>query len=450
MTSNHSLSLSLLFKEQLSQNLLPAFEEDFPKEIVSAYVEKHLKGKTRDKVYTVSNTLATMILTATQEDKSLQQSVNLFKYHYEKQCANLIEQERNDLEEAAALSSQSPRSTGRPRLYKSKIPKSKTQALSSSPVAYCNARARLPIELVNEVFASSADFGDLNTESWYGLHTYVTDGTYLQLQDTESIRASYPPIESNGMFPQALLQVFIRLGSGQISQYSIGNRKQSELQLVIPMIKELKESDLLLADDLYNSYYHFHLILSQKAHMIVPGKRERNYTLIKQINQGDQIVEIKKGSKPEYISKEEWDQIPSRIQLRRIEYKYPTQDGLQSCVLYSTLTDPKIKAVDIILKYATRWDIEISIREIKTLMDIHVLRSKTPGMLEKELAVSLIAYNLVRKIIARSAGQAGFPPQEDIFQKRIEIGRTILMDKKGRVFNRWSPGRYGKTVDANQ
>ncbi|MDR1883184.1 MAG: hypothetical protein LBR26_10465, partial [Prevotella sp.] len=75
MTSNHSLELSLLFREQLSQDLLSAFQADFPQEAVSSYVEEHLKGKTRDKVYTASRTLEIMLLTAVQEDKSMQQSV---------------------------------------------------------------------------------------------------------------------------------------------------------------------------------------------------------------------------------------------------------------------------------------------------------------------------------------------------------------------------------------
>jgi hypothetical protein len=50
----------------------------------------------------------------------------------------------------------------------------------------------LPYELVKLVFDSSADFRELEKETWYGLHTYITDGTYLQLQDTQAIRSCYP------------------------------------------------------------------------------------------------------------------------------------------------------------------------------------------------------------------------------------------------------------------
>ncbi len=451
MTSNPSLSLSLLFKSALQGNLLSAFKEDFPDEAVSSYVHTRLQNKTRDKVFTPENTLFTMLLSSTQEDKSLQQSVNLFKQIYEEQGEKLRQEELVLLEkEKQADQLRAAPRAGRPKKYESKLPKSKTHKLSDSTVAYSNARKRLPPGLVELVFSHSADFGELEKEQWHGLKTYITDGTYLQLQDTEEIREEFPPMESNGTFPQALLQVFIRQGSGQISKYAIGNRKQSELQLVIPMINELNPGDLLLADDLYNTYYHFCLVRARGAHIIVPGKRDRNYTVIRQIGENDEIVEIKKGERPGYVDKETWAELPSHLQLRRITYSYPTKEGSQQCVLYSTLTTEKIYAADIVLKYATRWDIEISIREIKTLMDINVLRGKSPGILKKELGISLTAYNLVRKIIARSVDKTDFSPQEDIFQKCAQIGRPLLIDKKGRVFHKWSTGRYGKAHGANK
>jgi len=67
--------------------------------------------------------------------------------------------------------------------------------------------------------------------------------------------------------------------------------------------------------------------------------------------------------------------------------------------------------------YLTRWDIEIGIREIKTIMDINVLRSRTPDMALKELAVTLAAYNLIRKVIYASIRDLPFSPKEDFIQK---------------------------------
>ena len=51
--------------------------------------------------------------------------------------------------------------------------------------------------------------------------------------------------------------------------------------------------------------------------------------------------------------------------------------------------------------------------------------------------------NMVRKMISESADNVGIPPQNDIFQKYAPFDRRLLLDKKGRVFFKWSPGRYG-------
>jgi hypothetical protein len=136
--------------------------------------------------------------------------------------------------------------------------------------------------------------------------------------------------------------------------------------------------------------------------------------------------------------------LPKDILLRRITYTYQTKTGIETAVLYTTILDEKIEKTDIVLKYTRRWDVEICIREIKTLMDINVLRAKSPDMLQKELAASLVAYNFVRYIIAKSVENTAFSPQRDIFRQCTPPNRIILLDKKGRVFKRWSSGRNRK------
>ena len=449
MTDNPSLALSIAFKRQLSSNLLPTFEEMLPFSDIEEYVKQHLPN-TRDKVYTPSRTAFSMIFTGVQEDKSLQNTVNIFNEKYENECKILAERESELLLKLKEESSKQEKKKGRPRKYKSKIPKSKNRILSDSTVAYSKARSRLPNDLLRFIFDKTNQRFDPNQENWHGMRTFITDGTYCQLQDTPAIRKKYPPMENNGMFPQALLQVFIRQGSGHIHDYGLENRKMSELELVLPMLKKLQAGDLLLADDLYNTYYHFCLIREQNANMIVPGKRDRNYTVEKVISAGDEIVKIKKPKKrPDYISKQEWENLPKDMLLRRISYTYPTKDGVQTAILYTTLLDEKIEKTEIILKYTKRWDIEICIREIKTLMDINVLRAKSPDMLEKELTASLIAYNFVRYTIVKSVENTDFSPQRNIFYECTPSNSTLLLDKRGRVFNRWSTGRNKKAQAKN-
>jgi len=386
-----------------------------------------------------------MIFTGVQEDKSLQNTVNIFNEKYETECKILEQREFELLLQSKEEDSKKKRTSGRPRKYQSKISRSKSRSLSDSTVAYTKARKRLPKELLRLIFEQTNHPCDIQEKRWHGYRTYITDGTCLQLQDTPQIREIYPPVEKNGMYPQALLQVFICQGSGQIHDSALGSRKMSELELVLPMLKNMQAEDLLLADDLYNTYYHFCQILHQKAHIIVPGKRGRNYTVEKVLSNGDEIVKINKPKqRPEYVSKEEWSNLPGQMLLRRISYQYQTKDGLETAILYTTILNEKIEKTEIILKYTTRWDIEICIRETKTLMDINVLRAKSPDVMEKELTASLIAYNFVRYLIAKSVENTDFSPQRNIFYECTPTNRTILLDKKGRVFNRWSSGRNRK------
>ena len=105
--------------------------------------------------------------------------------------------------------------------------------------------------------------------------------------------------------------------------------------------------------------------------------------------------------------------------------------------------DKKIKKDEFQLLYLTRWDVEIGIREVKTIMDINILRSKTPEMALKELSVTLSTYNLIRKFIYTSIKDLPFSPEEDFIYQFYTLNQDILIDKKGRVYNRWSSGRRG-------
>ncbi|MHB1688950.1 MAG: transposase, partial [Ignavibacteriaceae bacterium] len=160
-------------------------------------------------------------------------------------------------------------------------------------------------------------------------------------------------------------------------------------------------------------------------------------------------VEIKKTELPGWLPKDESADggLPDAILLRRLTFL--SLDGTETMALYTTLLNEKIPKSEIILKYFTRWDIEITIREIKTIMDINVLRGKTDDIIKKELASAFIAYNLIRKIIAQSTEGTAFSPERDIIQEFFESNKELYIDRKGRVYKRWSPGRYGKTETEN-
>ena len=49
-------------------------------------------------------------------------------------------------------------------------------------------------------------------------------------------------------------------------------------------------------------------------------------------------------------------------------------------------------------------------------MKMDILRCRTPGMVEKEVWAHLLAYNLLRAVMARAAARAGVAPREVSFK----------------------------------
>ena len=437
MKMNRSLGLSAEIQKQLKDNRLGMLNSVYPTEF--DYKEPI---KSRKRVFTQLNTLQTMIVTATMQDKTLKNSVNMHYISHQKERdleeGYLKEQIKKEKEE----DSLKHRKPGRPKLYKKQLPKSKQDNPSLNTAAYSKARNRVPLELVEDLFRQSIIRDSRNDYShWFGHRVFIGDGTYVQMQDTKELREKYAVkhngIESEG-YPQGLLETITERGTGQIFSYALSNRHTGELELFYEMIDKLPDNSILLVDDLYNTYETFAKLERQNIKIVVPGKRNRNYTVVKEIREDDEIVIIKKPrGRPEWLPKDAID-LPEEIMLRRVQCVSP--EG-KPYVLYTSVLDKKIKKDEIVNLYFSRWDIEVSIREVKTIMDINILRSKSDLMIKKELAVSLSAYNLIRKLIYNGIKDMPFSPKRDFFQELYTLNKNVLIDKKGRVYNKWSPGR---------
>jgi hypothetical protein len=272
----------------------------------------------------------------------------------------------------------------------------------------------------------------------------IGDGTYIQMQDTRAIRKDYE-VKYNGEgsegYPQGLLEVIIERGTGQLYCFKLSNRHVSELFSFYEMIDQIPSGSLLLLDDLYNCFEIISKCKRKGIELLIPAKRERSYEVIEVLASGDEIIRIKT---PKNRSKWlEENEPANKFLMRRICCKSP--EGTEY-VLHSTILDKEISRDEFHMLYLTRWDIEIGVREIKTIMDVNVLRSKTPDMALKELTVSLATYNLIRKVIFESIKNLPFSPQEDFIQKFYTNNKEILIDKTGRIYNRWSTGRKRATT----
>lgn len=437
MKLNRSLAISSKIQECKMGNIIGLLENEFPASILKDKIEG---VNSRDRIFTVDNTLLTMVLTSVQQDKTLKNSVDLYYSIHQKRKAQTKELLEQRMQIQKEEDSKSAKKAGRPKTYTLQLSKSLENNISLNTAAYSKARERVPIELANDLLKKSRIEQAKNSYThWNGYRVLMGDGTYIQMQDTKSIREKYE-VKHNGVasegYPQGLLEVIIERGTGQLYNFKLSNRHTSELSLFYDMLDDIPKNSLLLLDDLYNCFEIISKCKRLGIEIVLPAKRERDYNIVEKLGEGDEIISIKT---PKNRSK--WldiNEAPGKIIARRIQCKSP--EGADY-VLFTSILDRKISKEDLQLLYLTRWDIEIGIREVKTIMDINVLRSKTPEMALKELCISLSSYNLIRKVIYASIKDLPFSPETDFIHKFYTHNQDILIDKKGRVYNRWSPGR---------
>ena len=91
-------------------------------------------------------------------------------------------------------------------------------------------------------------------------------------------------------------------------------------------------------------------------------------------------------------------------------------------VLVTTLLDERqVSKCDLSDLYAQRWNVELDLRNLKTTTGMDVLGCQTPPMNEKQLWVHLLAYNVIRLLMAQAASNAGVDPRDLSFKHTVQL-----------------------------
>jgi hypothetical protein len=119
----------------------------------------------------------------------------------------------------------------------------------------------------------------------------------------------------------------------------------------------------------------------------------------------DHVVTWTKPARPEWMDEETYDQVPDEMRVRelRITVKQPGF-RVNELVLVTTLLDAeRYTKEEVTGLFLQRWNIELDLRSIKDVLQMDVLRCKSPEMVEKEIWMHLLAYNLIRGVMAQAA-----------------------------------------------
>lgn len=94
--------------------------------------------------------------------------------------------------------------------------------------------------------------------------------------------------------------------------------------------------------------------------------------------------------------------------------------------IVSSLTDARaLSKKDLLDLYRSRWQVELDLRSIKAVMQMDILRCKSAPMVLKEIATHLLAYNLVRTVMAQAASHTTLLPRQLSFKGALQVLRAF-------------------------
>ena len=325
---------------------------------------------------------------------------------------------------------------------------------SANTSAYSQARSRLPESVLASLAIDTAtelESGIPDKWLWNGRKIKLVDGSTLSMPDTPENQAVYPQPDTQKIdvgFPIARIVVLIDYITGAIMDLAIGpysGKETGEQALFRLLISSINTKDVLLGDRYYPSFFLMATIMALGVDGVFPIHIARKYDFNQGVSLGhkDHIVDWVKPAKPEWVKQDEYDTFPQKIMIREVATeRHRNGFRSQTMVLVTTFVDSvTVTKTDLADLYDYRWCVEISLRDIKTTMHMDILRGKTPDMVRKEIWAHLLAYNLIRKIMAQAALIHGKSTKELSFKLALQTIKAfqqkgILDINNQDVFNK--------------
>jgi len=281
---------------------------------------------------------------------------------------------------------------------------------------YCRARAKLNLTALQRLVRESAQQLEREADKswlWKGLHAKIVDGFTFTMPDTPENQAAFPQLQSQmpGVgFPIARACAVVSLATASICNLAIGpyeGKQTGEPALLRGMLDTFEENNIAVFDRYYCSYMMLAMLINNDTHACARLHQNRisDFRRGRRLGPDDHLVTWYRPSRPNWMSSEQYETIPEKLELRELRFDI-TEPGrrVETITVITTLTDPEeYSKEDIAELYGFRWNVELDILQVKQTLHLDHVRCKSPEMVHRELWVTLLAYNLIRKLIATSA-----------------------------------------------
>ena len=285
-------------------------------------------------------------------------------------------------------------------------------ALSASTSSYCTAKKERmdEVDLKAILVKLGKDLADQDEMLWRGRRIYAVDGTGVALADTHANQEEYPqPSEqkSGCGFPVMQLVVLQDLASGAMLDFVDSPLNVSETSMFCAgaLFESLPKDSVMVFDRHYCSYLNIAQMLTLGIHSVSRLHQGRKVDLPKGVH--DKVVEWTRppiSRCPDYISREQWQQMPQKLHVRYIRISLQQQGFRpENIIIATTLLDEP--ADQIAALFLRRWRMEMCFADLKTTLGMDNLMFQSPEMARKMVIMYFIAHNLIRWTLMQAASR---------------------------------------------
>ena len=199
----------------------------------------------------------------------------------------------------------------------------------------------------------------------------------------------------------------------------------------------LSPGDILLTDALMSTWREM-LMLKQRGidsvSRLNKAHRSADFRCGKRLGKEDHIVRWPKPYLRD-IDREAYKALPDYLEVRETLIRVE-QPGFRThdVIVVTTLLDPILTTKeDLANLFRSRWNQELDIRDIKVSLQMDFLRCKTPEAVRKEIWTHILAYNLIRTIMAQAAHRHDVHPRTISFKGTLQTLEAFqpLVDIQG-------------------
>jgi hypothetical protein len=303
------------------------------------------------------------------------------------------------------------------------------QTPSANTGAYSQARTRLDTAVARAVTDHiTQQLIDATTPSWRQRRSFLLDGTTIPLPHTSELARAFPPaFNQHGPSHWPILHVLVahELDTGLALRPEFGPmygpNALGELELAQRLLPRLPADALILADRNFGVFALAHAAKSSGRDVVVRLTQPRFKSLRKKATvQGPGVWALT--WKPSAWERKNHPQFAPDAQVSGWLHEVKVRADL-TLWLFTSCNESGRELASL---YRRRTEVETDIRDLKQTLAMDRITAKGSSMVEKELVLGVLAFNLVNQVRRLAAHEAQVEPRRLSFAGVWSLVRAWL------------------------